>query len=150
MVLLLDGLHGDLQHLAVGVQDPLFGPYQLLHHTAVLEADHHPWVFACEKDTINLSKLLEKLLDDDDLIPAEGKVGGLDQDLIWHWIRAKVVESMEGVNLAIRDGQNLVEDILGIFGRLERNKPKVVCRSPEDETNSSILREGVFDCLHVE
>ena len=98
----------------VGIEDPLLGPYQLLHHRAVLEADHHflgtPWHSTKEEYTIHLSELLEKVLEKDELFPAEGKVVGLYEDLIWDWIRAKVVESMEGVNLAIRDGQNLVEE----------------------------------------
>ena len=138
----------------VGVQDPLLGPHQLLHHRAVLEADHHflftPWPSAKKEDTIHLSKLLEKVLDEDELFPAEGKVVGLDEDLIGNWIRTKLVESMEGVNLAIRDGQNLVEDILGIFGKFQFDKPKVISSPIEDKGDNSIVGEGVFDCLHLD
>ena len=57
---------------------------------------------------------------------------------------------MEGVNLAIRDRQNLVEDTLGIFGRFQFDKPKVISSPIEDEGDNSIVGEGVLDCLHLD
>ena len=97
----------------------------------VLDADHHLLdaihVVPEVDDTIDLSELLEKLFDDDELLPGEGKVPRLDQDLVGHRVRAKVpeVEALEGVDFAIRDGDNLVVDIIGIFGSLEVDKPEV-------------------------
>ena len=49
-------------------------------------------------------------------------------------------------NLAITDRENLVDDILCIFVRLEsdKTKVKVVFRRIEDESDSSIGRESIF------
>ena len=137
----------------LGVQDPLRGPHQPLGHQAILEADHHLLdaihVVPEVDDTIDLSELLEELFDDDELLPGEGKVPRLDQDLVGHRIRAKVpeVEALEGVDLAIRDGENLVEDIIGIFGSLEVDKPEVASSMIEDVGDNSKVREGVDDHL---
>ena len=107
----------------------------------VLDADHHLL------DAIHID--LYKLLDDDEPLPGERKVPRLDQDLVGHRIRAKVpeVEALEGVDLAIRDGENLVEDIIGIFGSLEVDKPEVASSIIEDVGDNSKVREGVDDHL---
>ena len=57
---------------------------------------------------------------------------------------------MEGVNLAIGDGEDLIEDILRIIGRLEVDKPKVASSLIEDKGDNSKVREGVTDCLLLE
>ena len=51
---------------------------------------------------------------------------------------------------AIRDGENLVEDILGIFGRPEVDKPKAASILIEDKGDNSKVREGVSDHLLLE
>ena len=116
-------------------------PYQ-----AVIEADHHLLdaihvVFKVD-DTVDLSELLKELLDDDEPLPGEWKVPRLDQDLVGHRLRANVteVEALEGVDLAIRHGENLVDDILGIFGRPEVDKPKATSILIEDKGYNSKVR----------
>ena len=94
-------------------------PYQ-----AVIEADHHLLdaihvVFKVD-DTVDLSELLEGLLDDD------------------------------GGDLAIRDGDNLADDILGIFGRPEVDKPEATSILIEDKGYNTKVRYSVADHLLLE
>ena len=62
----------------LSVQDLLRGPQQPHGQQAVLEADHHILnvihVVPKVDDIIDLSELLEELLDDDEHLPGERKV----------------------------------------------------------------------------
>ena len=80
------------------------------------------------------------------------KEGSLPGKRSGHRLRAKVteVEALEVVDLAFRAGENLAEDILGIFGRPEVDKPKAASNLIEDKGDKSKLREGVTDHLLLE
>ena len=54
------------------------------------------------------------------------------------------------VDLAIEDGEKLVEDILGISVRPEVDKNKAASSLIEDKGDNSKVREGVADHLLLE